>query len=1025
MASLQNDDCLLVGRKNVDYKVSYQELLGSIEKDLSLDNECPVYEIIDDFVCRVDDFASMNGPRLKYKQTIQNSPNWIEYNEGDSPDYKYQYSVIPYDEAYKHEGIKIKQQGEVLAENDLWVSGIIRSWSHRVLEDGRHVICFQTLIQKGQENSSKGNKVTLRDCSAVYWDDIEDKPCIPKCPPCKPAEVIDSRGSTGDMLKSIYPNEELIEESPNFNFNWAYTKIVFAPGFKKENALVFIDDEGDTLTDRIKAYHHVINPVGDDKYPAGTEFIYLQFLNDYYTKGCTLTLADCAPTLNDGKLTIKDKDDNVVVSFSANQAEDVTVNLPSGFSGDYRELENQPDIPSPANDGKLTILNGRGREIGTFSANHEGDAVITIPTDSQNYDQDPPRHPSCLHIKNVRGGALKLIMRKSSYGDMTAVEVLGEGNHNNLSNFCRETKRYLSTLMIFGMEPDGQEPPRECLRFGDISAPGCNGLWGGEFDGDNDSGYELLEKQGYNYKNFCGTTTYVPENNGEDWGRLQPWIHILPEALIKNEDDEWVAVPNNYEYLVYYWPPQSPTGNHDCWIYADPGTTYELGQYTDTAKTTSFKEFFSRGANTAPVSGYRYMDVSNCQNFEKMFYGNETLAEIPDIRFWDVSSGKNFAKMFEQCPNFDADLSHWDMRNAEDISYMFSQCDSFSCGRRDSALRGLGQWRLPKLGKALAEADQDAARATTQTMYQCYALAFDLRDWECPYIPEIDLNVHLRSGNQTGIRFQNGRYLNGHEVTSRGGGLCGVPWDDRHFWYPKYAYYNSNAFVQTPITGPDRYEKDQYGNDTKYIIDPGKTKHFNLDRKKVWQEYIDWSDRAVMDRVMETWESPIDEESEQKAKFEECLAKDDELLEYYFDTNWGQISVKGKDGKSDRTIDEGNNLADKPAWLYCKPGETCTLEPEWTNERFWDLDIKKDFRAQDTAFEYTIKSGDASINDPNAWKPVITCNGNVNDVVVVEMKLTMKYWKVEGEDSPFNTQEIKITLADSKQDAIDNWPDGP
>ena len=35
MASLRNDDCLLVGRNNVDYKVSYQELAGSLENDIA------------------------------------------------------------------------------------------------------------------------------------------------------------------------------------------------------------------------------------------------------------------------------------------------------------------------------------------------------------------------------------------------------------------------------------------------------------------------------------------------------------------------------------------------------------------------------------------------------------------------------------------------------------------------------------------------------------------------------------------------------------------------------------------------------------------------------------------------------------------------------------------------------------------------------------------------------------------------------------------------------------------------------
>ena len=36
MAKLQDDDCLLVGRDNVDYKVSYQDLVGSLESDINI-----------------------------------------------------------------------------------------------------------------------------------------------------------------------------------------------------------------------------------------------------------------------------------------------------------------------------------------------------------------------------------------------------------------------------------------------------------------------------------------------------------------------------------------------------------------------------------------------------------------------------------------------------------------------------------------------------------------------------------------------------------------------------------------------------------------------------------------------------------------------------------------------------------------------------------------------------------------------------------------------------------------------------
>lgn len=37
MASLNSDDCLLVGRDGVDYKVHYQDFIESLEGDLNID----------------------------------------------------------------------------------------------------------------------------------------------------------------------------------------------------------------------------------------------------------------------------------------------------------------------------------------------------------------------------------------------------------------------------------------------------------------------------------------------------------------------------------------------------------------------------------------------------------------------------------------------------------------------------------------------------------------------------------------------------------------------------------------------------------------------------------------------------------------------------------------------------------------------------------------------------------------------------------------------------------------------------
>lgn len=47
---------------------------------------------------------------------------------------------------------------------------------------------------------------------------------------------------------------------------------------------------------------------------------------------------------NDGKLTIKDSDGTTVGEFTANQSTPTDVTLPKGFSGDYGDLVNTPDV---------------------------------------------------------------------------------------------------------------------------------------------------------------------------------------------------------------------------------------------------------------------------------------------------------------------------------------------------------------------------------------------------------------------------------------------------------------------------------------------------------------------------------------------------------------------------------------------------------------------------------------------------------------------------------------------------------
>ena len=76
-----------------------------------------------------------------------------------------------------------------------------------------------------------------------------------------------------------------------------------------------------------------------------------------------------------GMLTLVNADGSPAGSFTANQAGDTTISLPAGFSGDYDDLINKPDI----GDGELTIKDAEGNVLGTFTANQLSGSVITLP----------------------------------------------------------------------------------------------------------------------------------------------------------------------------------------------------------------------------------------------------------------------------------------------------------------------------------------------------------------------------------------------------------------------------------------------------------------------------------------------------------------------------------------------------------------------------------------------------------------------------------------------------------------------
>ena len=84
-----------------------------------------------------------------------------------------------------------------------------------------------------------------------------------------------------------------------------------------------------------------------------------------------------------GELTILDSDGDPLGTFTANQTGDVEITIPtSGFSGDYDDLDNKPDI----GDGALTLKGTDGTEFGVFNANQSGDLDIEIPSFSGDYN---------------------------------------------------------------------------------------------------------------------------------------------------------------------------------------------------------------------------------------------------------------------------------------------------------------------------------------------------------------------------------------------------------------------------------------------------------------------------------------------------------------------------------------------------------------------------------------------------------------------------------------------------------------
>ena len=81
------------------------------------------------------------------------------------------------------------------------------------------------------------------------------------------------------------------------------------------------------------------------------------------------------PTIGDGTLTINNSDGSSAAVFTANQETSTTLTLPPGFSGSWNDLTDKPAI----GDGAFTINDSSGGLLATFTANQVGPTAFNLP----------------------------------------------------------------------------------------------------------------------------------------------------------------------------------------------------------------------------------------------------------------------------------------------------------------------------------------------------------------------------------------------------------------------------------------------------------------------------------------------------------------------------------------------------------------------------------------------------------------------------------------------------------------------
>ena len=122
------------------------------------------------------------------------------------------------------------------------------------------------------------------------------------------------------------------------------------------------------------------------------------------------------PTIGDGRITIEESNGNDLGEFTVNQVGNLIITLPAGasFSGSYDDLTNKPTI----GDGKLTIKNSDGTTAGEFTANQVGDTDVNLPESFGGSWNDltdkPTEFPPSSHVHDYND-----LLNKPTIGDGT------------------------------------------------------------------------------------------------------------------------------------------------------------------------------------------------------------------------------------------------------------------------------------------------------------------------------------------------------------------------------------------------------------------------------------------------------------------------------------------------------------------------------------------------------------------------------------------------------------------------------